>query len=209
MVKLINKLAPFLVAFVLMAPGVLRADDDAAERADIGRDFYSGFRVSVTNMRLSSDSGKYGTNTYPTGMGLIVGYRFNKYSRMDLEVDYMNAENRAGTTRMITNSQMVNIYWSTAPREGLAPSLYAGFGMGTSNLDLEYRDPGRGGWAEGNFKLSYQFATGLDIYLNKYLGVDIGVRWRHFGEVMHQTDAGRQFTDVSAFQLYAGMKLKY
>ena len=198
-----NKFSLFLIALVI--PMALFAGDDTNDDKSAAQDIYTGFRVSANNMRLSMEDPDTSTNTYPTGLGLNIGYRFNEYTRMELEVDYTNAENRAGTARMITNTQMVNIYW-TRTGAGREPSFYAGFGMGTSNLDMNWYGVG---WAEGSFKFSYQFALGLDLYLNKYLGVDLGVRYRHFGDVMHQIGATRLYTDVYAFQLYAGMKFKW
>jgi len=201
-----NKFLLFVIAAVM--PLALYANEDKpceAPNSDPALDIYTGFRISATNMRLSMDNWENSTNTYPTGIGLNIGYRFNEYTRMELEVDYTDAENRPGTARLISNSQMINIYWSsTAARR--EPSLYAGFGMGTSNLDMNW---GTGGWGEGAFKFSYQFVVGLDLYLNRYLGVDLGIRYRHFGDVMHQIGATRHYTDIYAFQLYAGMKYKW
>jgi len=180
----------------------------AAEKpADFNR-YYAGMRVANSSLRLSTkyrdfwgDSAYDTRRLHPIGFGMLVGYRFNESMRMDVEIDYMAAKARSGADRLSMNSNFVNFYYNLYNNRIVTP--YIGLGMGIANVVVDSDSRGK---AQSWFNFASQFATGLEFVLNDYLSMDLGARYRRFGSAKHENG---DWTDVSAWQFYAGMNYKF
>jgi len=195
---------------IVLSPALAADDSDAAVAAAARRDYYVGFRVAKTGLNLTTedaDGTDYGDRfVWPIGLGAVVGHRFNKNVRMDLEFDYMNGATRDESMRMRTTSALANIYWVYNIRADYVQS-YLGAGLGVANLRAKSDAYGD---AAANWMFSYQIAVGFNLMLNEYLNVDVGGRFKDLGYAKHQSAAPDKFyTDVFAWQLYAGMVFKW
>ena len=204
----------FTTCLIAVIPFVAAADNGAASVAasvpvNTHEYFYAGIRISNTALRLSTeyrnnwgDKRRDNRHVLPIGFGVIVGHRFNENIRMDIEIDYMTGENRGNTDRATVNTNMVNLYynWRRA-RNNIHP--YLGIGVGAANISIDSSDYGR---TSRHFNFAYQFVTGLEFNLNEHLSADIGARYRRMGDARH--DAGN-WTDISAWQLFFGIKTKF
>jgi len=203
--------AALAVAVSIVVSPALAADSDASDAASSRRDYYVGFRVAKTGLNLATEEATSNTEwddrwVWPIGLGGVIGHRFNKNVRMDLEFDYMNAATRDESMKIRATSALTNIYWVYNIRADYVQS-YLGAGLGVANLRAKADAPL--GNAAADWMFGYQIAVGFNLMLNEYLNVDVGARYKDLGYAKHQSAPLKFYTDAFAWQLYAGMVFKW
>lgn len=168
------------------------------------RDNYAGVRV----YKNEHSAYAYGHPNEPTqryrkdnlGFGTTMGNNLTDWLRVEYETLYMGAQYSMNDTNFAYDiwANFLNAYVLYDIAGAMAP--YLGMGVGLTGIWGEI-----GGDLDNAFDLSYQLMVGVLFKLNKWIDLDLGVKYVNFGKVDHH-DA---VTRVDATQVYIGAMYKF
>jgi len=172
------------------------------------RDTYAGFRIH----RNEHISFKYDTHGGPDttirddnfGFGLNFGNRLTDYIKLEFETSYAGASLKKHDTDFDYDiwSNMLNVY--VYKNFGGAVEPYFGVGMGASSIWGDVNG-NMGNHNDSGFELSFAVMAGVNFALNKYIDLNLGVRYIDYGKLAHH-DAT---THIEATELYIGAAYKF
>jgi opacity protein-like surface antigen len=198
------------------------ADADTEEVAEatkektdkIGRKNYVGLRLARNSMSwyTTSPDVDYYLWQYPKiiGFGTTLGHRFTENIRLELEVDYTGGTNNMKKIHekdsLSAASVIGNFYWDRNLGDIDKAWYYFMFGVGASSLSFDIDLTGAPKTFKGyNTAFTFQFGAGLMFALSEQFNLDVGIRYRNFGNVMNENIGGVDFdTGISSFQYFLG-----
>ena len=172
------------------------------------RDTYAGIRIH----RNEHISFKYDTHGGADttirddnfGFGLNIGNRLTDYVKLEFETAYAGASLKKHDTDFDYDiwSNMLNVY--IYKNFGGAVEPYFGVGIGASGIwgDVDGAD---GKHDDSGFELSFAAMAGVNFALNKYIDLNLGLRYIDYGKLGHH-DAT---THIDATEIYIGAAYKF
>ena len=214
-----KRLSFLLLGALIVCPAL--ANDDYGEYDDYNddtytsyettksekRDTYAGFRIH----RNEHISFKYGLNNGggPTvrsdnfGFGLNIGNRLTDNVKLEFETMYTGSSEKQSATGfnydIWPNMLNVIIY----KNYGGAVEPYLGIGVGVSGLWADIS--GAYNANDNDLELSFAMMGGINFALNKYVDLNMGVRYVNYGKMAH-ADAT---TRINATEIYLGAAYKF
>jgi opacity protein-like surface antigen len=172
------------------------------------RDTYVGFRIHrnehivYKNELDNGFSTKIRDNNF--GIGLNIGNRLTNNVKIEFETMYTGETETKHATSFDYDvwSNMLNVYMFK--NYGGAVEPYAGLGIGFSGIWSDINGA-VGNFNDHNFDLSFALMGGVNFALNKYIDLNLGLRYIDYGTVQH-TNAK---TNVDATEIYIGAAYKF
>lgn len=172
------------------------------------RDTYAGFRIHRNeHIALKYDApGEHGKTVRSDnfGFGLNVGNRLTDCVKLEFETLYTSASENKYESDFDYDiwSNMLNVY--IYKNFGGAVEPYAGVGIGVSGLWIDMNGA-LGNNKEDNFQLSFAAMAGINFALNKYVDLNLGLRYVDYGKIKHD----RTTTHIDATEIYIGAAYKF
>jgi len=167
------------------------------------RDTYTGIRIHrnehiVYKNEIGGHSKKIRDDNY--GIGLNVGNRLTDNVKIEFETMYTGTSAKKYSTDFDYDvwSNMLNVY--LFQNYGGAVEPYVGIGIGFSDIWGDI-----GGKSDSNFDLSFAVMTGVNFALNKYVDLNLGIRYVEYGKLKQDTVTTR----VDATEIYIGAAYKF
>ena len=176
--------------------------------SDNVRDTYAGFRIHRNEhiaYKYEIDDGphtKIRDNNF--GIGLNIGNRLTDYVKLEFETSYTGESETKNTIDFDYNiwSNMLNMYLFKNYDYTVEP--YVGLGIGFSGIWGDIRG-GTIRSSDCDFDLSFAVMAGVNFALNKYIDMNLGLRYIDYGKVEHK-DAK---TNIDATEIYIGAAYKF
>ena len=172
------------------------------------RDTYAGFRIH-RNEHISFKYDQHGDSDTTIrddnfGFGLNIGNRLTDYVKLEFETAYTGTSTEKHNTDFDYDiwSNMLNIY--IYKNFGGAVEPYFGVGIGASGIWGDIN----GAWgnhSDSGFELSFAAMAGVNFALNKYVDLNLGLRYMDYGKLGHH-DAT---THIDATEIYIGAAYKF
>ena len=184
-------------------------DDDTYETVKTEkRDTYAGFRIH-RNEHIAykydiNDAGNVKIRDNNFGIGLNIGNQLTNNVRIEFETMYTGESAKKHSTDFDYDiwSNMLNMY--LFKNYGGAVEPYVGMGIGFGGIWGEV-DGAIGKYNDCDFDLSFALMTGVNFALNKYVDLNLGLRYVDYGTVKHK-DAE---TKIDATEIYIGAAYKF
>ena len=172
------------------------------------RDTYAGFRIH-RNEHISFKYDVHGASDTTIkddgfGFGLNVGNRLTDYVKLEFETSYTGASLKKHDTDFDYDiwSNMLNVY--IYKNFGGAVEPYFGIGMGASGIWGDINGVlGKSG--DSGFELSFAAMAGVNFALNKYIDLNLGLRYIDYGKLGHENAT----THIDATEIYVGAAYKF
>ena len=210
-----KKISVLLLCALIATPAIATDYDDDYETYDDEsvsysapksekRDTYVGFRIHRNEhivYKYKVDDGidtKVRDNNF--GIGLNIGNRLTDNVKIEFETMYTGeSESKNGNTFDYDIwSNMLNMY--LFKNYGGAVEPYVGIGVGFTGIWGDVA-----GSKDSAFDLSFALMGGVNFALNKYVDLNLGVRYIDYGTVEHSTAK----TDIDATEIYIGAAYKF
>ena len=185
------------------------------EQNEPARDSYIGMRLHKNaNMAIdmSTNVGVYGKlQAKPWGISINAGQRVNQYITLEGEIGYgggIRAEGFGETDTFSASAAMFNAYLHHEISEGISPYVGLGLGMGlvTGELDLY----GYGIYlSDTAISISYQLMLGVNFDVSDRFLVNVGVRYRDYGQLEMGYGTTKFLFDVDATEFNVGVAYKF
>lgn len=172
------------------------------------RDTYAGFRIH-RNEHIEFKYNIHGASNTTVkddnfGFGLHLGNRLTDFVKIEFETLYtgVSAKKRSIDFDYDIWSNMLNVY--IYKNFGGAVEPYFGIGIGASGLWGELGTQ-NGKTNDSGFELSFAAMAGVNFALNKYLDLNMGLRYIDYGKLAHKNAT----TYVDATEIYIGAAYKF
>ena len=172
------------------------------------RDTYAGFRIH-RNEHIALKYDVHGEHDKTVrsenfGFGLNIGNRLTEYVKLEFETLYTGSSKNKYETNFDYDvwSNMLNV--QIYKNFGGAVEPYAGVGIGVSGLWVDI-DGAIGNYSDNNFQLSFAAMAGVNFALNKYIDLNMGVRYVDYGKIKHE----HATTHIDATEFYIGAAYKF
>lgn len=172
------------------------------------RDTYAGFRIH-RNEHISFKYDQHGNSDTTIrddnfGFGLNIGNRLTDYVKLEFETAYTGTSTEKHDTDFDYDiwSNMLNVY--IYKNFGGAVEPYFGVGMGASGIWSDIN----GAWgkhSDSGFELSFAAMAGVNFALNKYVDLNLGLRYIDYGKLGHHNAT----THIDATEIYIGAAYKF
>ena len=214
-----KKISFLLLAALIATPAIADDYDDYdtyddytdtsySTKTSDNRDTYAGFRIH-RNEHISVKYDRDGANDTTIrddnfGFGLHIGNRLTEYVKLEFETLYTGASGKKQYTDfdydIWSNMLNVNIY----KNYGGAVEPYFGIGVGFSGIwgDVNGAAPKSN---DCDFGLSFAVMAGVNFALNKYVDLNLGVRYVDYGKVKHDAATAK----IDATEIYIGGAYKF
>lgn len=211
-----KKISVLLLSILIATPALANYDDEydsyddeesyttyEAPKTD-NRDTYVGLRIHRNEHIALSYERKHGNTTTLRdnnfGIGALIGNRLTDYVKLEFETMYTGISGTKRTTDfdydIWSNMLNVNLY----KNYGGAVEPYVGIGVGLSGL---WGDVAHTHGKE--FDLSFAVMAGVNFALNKYVDLNLGLRYIDYGEIEHKTGTAK----IDATEIYIGGAYKF
>jgi len=217
-----KKLSFLLLASLIVCPAFAEDYDDeyddtyeeetysapAATTYEHGRDTYTGIRIH-RNGHIRAYFEPHHTKSSTVldnnfGLGLNIGNRLTDNVKLEFETAYTGlAETKHGRDfNYDIWSNMLNVYFYKT--YGMAVEPYFGLGIGLSGLwaDIE-KTPEH--TTDGDADLSLSIMAGVNFALNKYVDLNLGLKYINYGDIKHK----HAFSRIDAAEIYIGAAYKF
>ena len=175
-----------------------------------GRDTYTGIRLHRNNNIAfkyeRSDDKNTTLHNDNFGAGLMIGNRLTPNVKLEFETLY------TGSNLTKKNSDFQYDVWSNMlnvllyKTYGGAVEPYIGMGIGFGGIWADIEDAHLATKSHGTtFDMSFDLTTGINFALNKYVDLNMGLRYVNYGKVKTK-DAT---THVDATEIYVGAAYKF
>ena len=172
------------------------------------RDTYAGFRIH-RNEHMSFKYDMHGGNDTTVrsdsfGFGLNIGNRLTDYVKLEFEMMYTGASETKHETDFDFDiwSNMLNV--QIYKNYGGAVEPYFGIGVGVGGIWADISGE-MGNHNDSDFQLSFAAMAGVNFALNKYIDLNLGLRYIDYGKVKHDSAT----THVDATEIYIGAAYKF
>ena len=175
------------------------------------RDTYAGIRIhrnehiAVTFDRDDNSDTTIRDNNF--GFGLNIGNRLTDNVKIEFETMYTGLSESRHATDFDYDiwSNMLNIY--LFKNYGPAVEPYVGLGVGLSGIwgDINGAWTGNKKLSDCEFDLSFALTAGVNFSLNKYVDLNLGLRYVDYGDIEHKN----AITKIDATEIYIGAAYKF
>ena len=172
------------------------------------RDTYAGFRIhrnAFAAYKYDIQNGKSTTiRSDNFSFGLNIGNRLTDNVKLEFETMYTGTSEMKHDTDFDYDvwSHMLNVY--LYKNYGGAVEPYVGLGVGFSGIwgDIDGALPKS---SDSNIDMSFAIMTGINFALNKYIDLNLGLRYANYGKVKYKQAS----THVDATEFYIGAAYKF
>ena len=174
------------------------------------RDTYAGFRLHRNN-NISfyyerSDDSHTTIRNDNFGGGLVVGNRLTDNIKLEFETLYTGSklEKKNSDYQYDVWSNMLNVLLYKTYGGAVEP--YVGMGIGFGGIWADIDDAKTAIKSHGTtFDMSFDLMTGINFALNKYVDLNMGLRYINYGKVKTK----KATTHVDATEIYVGAAYKF
>ena len=171
------------------------------------RETYAGLRIHrnehISFKYTMNDGGDATVRSDNFGLGLNIGNRLTDNVKIEFETLYAGASEKKDATTFGYDiwSNMLNVYiYDTF---GGAVEPYLGIGMGVSGIWADIK--GMYNAKDSDFKLSFALMTGINFALNKYVDLNLGLRYVDYGKMEFDNATAH----IRATEAYIGAAYKF
>ncbi len=174
------------------------------QKTDRARDTYAGFRIHKNeHIAFDYDIDNVGNTTIKNnnfGFGLNIGNRLTDNVKIEFETLYTGTSETKNSNKYDFDiwSNMLNVY--IYKNFGGAVEPYFGVGVGFSGMWADIN-----GARNDEFDLSFAAMAGVNFALNKYVDLNLGLRYVNYGK-LEQENAK---TKIDATEIYIGAAYKF
>ena len=172
------------------------------------RDTYAGFRIH-RNEHISFKYDQHGNSDTTIrnddfGFGLNIGNRLTDHVKLEFETLYTGTSLTKHDTDFDYDiwSNMLNVY--IYENFGGAVEPYFGVGVGASGIWGDISGT-YGNHSDSGFELSFAAMVGINFALNKYIDLNLGLRYIDYGKLAHPNAT----TNIDATEIYIGAAYKF
>ena len=168
------------------------------------RDTYAGFRIHKNeHIAFDYDIHNVGNTTIKNdnfGFGLNIGNRLTDNVKLEFETLYTgtSATKNSVDYNFDVWSNLLNVY--IYKNFGGAVEPYFGVGLGFSGLWSDINNT-----HDSGFELSFAAMAGVNFALNKYVDLNLGLRYVDYGKIGHENAT----TKIDATEIYIGAAYKF
>ena len=212
-----KKISFLLLTALIATPALANYDDEEYDSYDDesyttyetpkktdNRDTYAGFRIHRNeHITLSYDRNAGKTTTIRDnnfGFGALVGNRLTDYVKLEFETMYTGISKTKDATDfdydIWSNMLNVNLY----KNYGGAVEPYIGIGIGLTGMwgDVAHEH-------DSEFDLSFALMAGVNFALNRYVDLNLGLRYVDYGEIEYKGGTAA----IYATEIYIGGAYKF
>lgn len=178
--------------------------NETRQNTERARDTYAGFRIHKNeHIVFDYDIHNGGTRTVKNdnfGFGLNIGNRLTDNVKIEFETLYTGTSKTKNANDYDYDvwSNLLNVY--IYKNFGGAVEPYFGIGVGFSGLWSDIN-----GAHDSDFDLSFAAMAGVNFALNKYIDLNLGLRYVDYGKIGHKTAT----TKIDATEIYIGAAYKF
>lgn len=181
---------------------------DSSDKYGKNRETYAGFRIHrnehiVYHYEIEGGpDAKIRDNNF--GIGLNIGNRLTDNVRIEFETMYTGESDNKKSTDFSYDiwSNMMNVYIYKNYGDAVEP--YVGMGLGFGGIWSNINGA-LGNSKDSEFNMSFALMTGVNFSLNKYVDLNVGVRYVDYGDVKHKNAT----THVDATEIFIGAAYKF
>ncbi|MBP5364187.1 MAG: porin family protein [Alphaproteobacteria bacterium] len=197
-----------LESYTTYAPDYDDTPTTSSSYSSSARDTYAGFRIHRNeHIYFKYDAHKAKDTTLRDdsfGFGLNIGNRLTDYVKLEFETSYTGASLEKHDTDFDYDiwSNMLNVY--IYKNFGGAVEPYFGVGLGASGIWGDVSGT-HGDFSTNDFELSFAAMAGINFALNKYIDLNLGLRYIDYGKLNHKIAT----THIDATEIYIGAAYKF
>lgn len=217
-----KKISLLLLAALIASPAIAEDYDDydtyddepyvteTTAKKSNARDTYAGIRLhknsNIAFQYERSDDSHTTVRNDNFGIGLNIGNRLTENVKLEFETLYTgsNLSKHDSDFQYDIWSNMLNVYLYKTYGGAVEPYIGMGIGFGSIWADVDdthYAIKSR----DNYFDMSFDLATGINFALNKYVDLNLGLRYVNYGKVKTKNAT----THVDATEIYVGAAYKF